>query len=69
MLVSQRCYYHLIPKTPNLLWNLLTKRSTEIKRYLPELQRLPNVRIGVTVENQTYDHRIVDGVQAHKLII
>lgn len=54
--------FDLFPQTPNLLWNLLTKRSTEIKRYLPELQRLPNVRIGVTVENQTYDHRVVPGV-------
>lgn len=54
--------FSLFPQTPNLLWNLLTKRSTEIKRYLPALKLVPNVRIGVTVENQTYDHRIVEGV-------
>jgi protein gp37 len=54
--------FGLIKHTPNLLWNLLTKRSTEIKHYAPHLLDLPNVRIGVTVENQTYDHRIVDGV-------
>jgi protein gp37 len=54
--------FDLFPKTPNLLWNLLTKRSTEIRRYLPTLRNIPNARIGVTVENQTYDHRIVDGV-------
>jgi len=54
--------FDLFPQTPNLVWNLLTKRSTEIKRYLPALDLIPNVRIGVTVENQTYDHRIVDGV-------
>ena len=54
--------FDLIQQTPNLLWNLLTKRGTEIKRYLPMLDEMPNVRIGVTVENQTYDHRIVEGV-------
>lgn len=54
--------FGLIKQTPNLLWNLLTKRSTEVKHYAPHLLELPNVRIGVTVENQTYDHRIVDGV-------
>lgn len=54
--------FSLIQQTPNLLWNLLTKRNFEIKKYNPFLQQQPNVRIGVTVENQTYDHRIVEGV-------
>lgn len=55
--------FDLIQQTPNLRWNLLTKRSTEIKRYLPELDRYPNVHIGVTVENQLYDFRITPGVE------
>lgn len=54
--------FGLIKQTPNLLWNLLTKRNTEIKHYAPHLKEFGNVRIGVTVENQTYDHRIVEGV-------
>lgn len=54
--------FNLMPETPYLLWNLLTKRHTEIKKYIPALKLVPNVRIGVTVENQTYGHRIVDGV-------
>jgi protein gp37 len=53
--------FGLIEKTPNLFWNLLTKRHTQIKHYAPHF-RESNVRIGVTVENQTYDHRIVPGV-------
>jgi protein gp37 len=54
--------FALIEKTPNLQWNLLTKRNFEIKKYCPYLAGLPNVSIGVTVENQTYDHRIVEDV-------
>jgi protein gp37 len=53
--------FHLIVNTPNLLWNLLTKRHTELKNYASWLE-LPNVRFGVTVENQTYDFRLVHGV-------
>lgn len=54
--------WKLIEQTPNLRWNLLTKRERMIKQFLPKLSELPNVRFGVTVENQTYDHRIVEGV-------
>lgn len=54
--------WSLIQQTPNLRWNLLTKRERMIKQFLPKLGELPNVRFGVTVENQTYDHRIVEGV-------
>lgn len=54
--------FGLIKQTPNLRWNLLTKRHTQIKYYAPHLSEMPNMRIGVTVENQTYDHRIVKGV-------
>lgn len=52
----------LIHSTPNLHWNLLSKRHTEIKRYVGPFGQTGNVRFGVTVENQTYDHRIVDDV-------
>lgn len=53
--------FALIDRTPNLQWNLLTKRHLAIKNNAHFLA-LKNVRIGVTVENQTYDHRIVEGV-------
>ncbi len=52
----------LIKDTPNLDWLLLTKRSTNIEKYLP-IQRdllggmwveLPNVWLGVTVENRKH---------------
>lgn len=54
--------FELIRNTPNLEWLLLTKRHAEIKRYM-HISELPNVRQGVTVENQTYDFRIVPGVE------
>lgn len=54
--------FSLIQATPNLHWNLLTKRWDAIKYYQPFLSAQPNVRIGVTVENQTYDFRITNGV-------
>lgn len=54
--------WKLIEYTPNLRWNLLTKRHLEIKVHKLRWEKLFNVRLGVTVENQTYDHRIVDGV-------
>jgi protein gp37 len=54
--------WRLIADTPNLLWNLLTKRERMIRNYSAIVKHRPNVRIGVTVENQTYDHRIVEGV-------
>jgi protein gp37 len=51
----------LIQATPNLQWNLLTKRALEIKRHEDFLQQ-PNVSIGVTVENESYTNRVVSGV-------
>lgn len=54
--------FGLIQNTPNLLWNLLTKRQMQIKHYAPHVKEWGNVRIGVTVENQLYDFRIVPGV-------
>lgn len=54
--------FSLIQQTPNLRWNLLTKRHTAIKQYAPHMRDWENVRLGVTVENETYDHRVVSGV-------
>lgn len=53
----------LIEQTPNLQWLLLTKRALEIKRHKDTFLRQPNVLMGVTVENQTYDWRISPPVQ------
>jgi protein gp37 len=51
----------LTAQTPWLIWLLLTKRFEKIKHH-PELEHMPNAMMGVTVENQTYDFRIVPGV-------
>jgi len=48
----------LIDRTPNLEWLLLTKRWEQLRHNEAELRR-PNVMPGVTVENQTYDFRMV----------
>lgn len=53
--------WDLIARTPNLRWNLLTKRHLGIDKYRHRLT--PNAHCGVTVENQTYDFRIVPGVE------
>ena len=53
---------HLISNTQNLCWNLLTKRYLGIADNRALFAGLENVHFGVTVENQTYDHRIVPGV-------
>lgn len=52
----------LIGKTPNLTWNLLTKRDLQIKKHRSDWSAFSNVHIGVTVESQTYDHRITPDV-------
>ena len=51
--------WHLIDKTPNLDWLLLTKRPQNIKKMLPETYGAPawdsgwkNVWLGTTAENQ-----------------
>lgn len=49
--------WSLIRKTPNLDWQLLTKRPENYKRFLPQAwldSPLPNVWLGTTVENQEY---------------
>lgn len=55
--------WSLIGQTPNLRWNLLTKRHLAIAKYKPKWSLLPNVHPGVTVENQIYDHRITSDVE------
>jgi protein gp37 len=46
--------FGLIAKTPNLAWQLLTKRAPNIEKYLPSDwgEGYDNVWIGVTVENK-----------------
>ncbi len=46
--------WSLIRETPNLDWQLLTKRAPNIERFLPEDwgTGYPNVWLGVTVENR-----------------
>lgn len=60
--IRERLWW-LIDQTPDLRWNLLTKRHTAIAKYKPNWSRMPNVRPGVTVENQTYDFRITPDVE------
>ncbi len=55
--------WDLIAKTPNLRWNLLTKRHLGIAKYRDKWSALPNVHCGVTVENHTYDFRITPDVE------
>lgn len=55
--------WKLIEATPNLRWNLLTKRHLQIAFYKLKWGKLPNAHIGVTVENQTYDFRITPNVE------
>jgi protein gp37 len=47
--------FELIKQTPNLDWLLLTKRATNIEKYLPKDwdKGYPNVWLGVSVENKT----------------
>ena len=47
----------LIRQTPNLHWQLLTKRAERIKRHLPKDwgdKGYPNVWLGISAENQKY---------------
>lgn len=49
----------LIKATPNLEWQLLTKRSERIKESLPDDwgEGYPNAWLGVSVENKDYEYR------------
>ncbi len=51
--------FGLIRQTPNLIWQLLTKRADRIKDNLPVDwgEGYPNVWLGVTVENNEYGWR------------
>jgi protein gp37 len=44
----------LIDQTPNLIWQLLTKRPQRYERYLPAKFRFGNVWLGTTAENQEF---------------
>ncbi len=46
--------WELISNTPNLIWQLLTKRPQRYARYLPSVFRHNNVWLGTTAENQHY---------------
>lgn len=52
--------WELIRKTPNLDWQLLTKRPLSIAKMLPADWGVgwPNVWLGTTVEGQQYDWRV-----------
>lgn len=50
--------WELIDATPNLMWQLLTKRPHRFSRYLPSFFIHSNVILGTTAENQVnYDIR------------
>ena len=46
--------YALINSTPNLIWQLPTKRPHRYQRYLPERFEHENVWLGITTENQHF---------------
>lgn len=71
--------WQVIRDTPQLEWLLLTKRPQNIRRYAPSDWPLPNVRLGVTTENQEeadrrlaviaeLPHRLAPFVSAEPLI-
>lgn len=49
--------WNLIRQTPNLIWQILTKRPENIRRFMPA-GNWPNVWLGVSVESQDYAWRI-----------
>lgn len=57
--------WQLIRETPNLEWQLLTKRATLIKKRLPADwgDGYPNVWIGVTVENKIEGFKRLDALR------
>lgn len=52
--------FEIIRNTPNLIWQLLTKRAENIRLFLPKDwgHGYRNVALGVTIENQNADIRI-----------
>jgi protein gp37 len=50
--VERERLWRLIDDTPNLIWQLLTKRPQRYERYLPVKLRHGNVWLGTTAENQ-----------------
>lgn len=51
--------WDIIRRTPHLTYQILTKRPERIKDCLPGNWPLPNVWLGVTVESQREDNRIM----------
>lgn len=51
--------WHIIRSTPHHTYQILTKRPSRIKDHLPPDWPLPNVWLGVSVENPTFLWRIV----------
>lgn len=49
--------WELIRATPNLTWQLLTKRPENIAKMMPQ-EEWPNVWLGTTVENQAHTVRL-----------
>lgn len=51
--------WKLIDATPNLIWQLLTKRPQRYERYLPAKFKHRNAQLGITAEDQpNYDLRL-----------
>ncbi len=50
----------IIRSTPHLTYQILTKRPERMRDHLPNDWPLDNVWLGVTVETQREDHRIID---------
>jgi protein gp37 len=46
--------WDLIDQTPNLIWQLLTKRPHRYHRYLPQCFKHGNVWLGASAENQEF---------------
>jgi protein gp37 len=57
--------WELIDKTPNLIWQLLTKRPQRYMRFLPKEFKHENVWLGTSTENQEmFDVRIYHLLEA-----
>lgn len=62
---ARELLFELIKATPNLDWQLLTKRATLIERCLPEDwgDGYDNVWLGVTVEDKKFGYRRIEELQ------
>jgi protein gp37 len=63
-------FWQLIRDTPNLIWQILTKRPENWPTMMPTAfpDNLPNIRLGCTMEDQErYLARIDDVISAHEM--